>query len=155
MGGTQRMGSQSSLTDVLHQWGLGAEKRREWPSDVTICSGTGPCQDHLCHYKPTYSCQFPLFRLGFSFFIYGSTGSFLAAAHRIFTGALVIQFPDQGSSPGPLHWKHKSSPLDHQGSPQSLLFHTPLLLFGVLGSSLDLWHAAYIQRSFQVTKIKA
>ena len=32
------------------------------------------------------------------------------------------QFLDQGSNPGPLHWKADSQPLDHQGNPRELVF---------------------------------
>ena len=35
-----------------------------------------------------------------------------------FVVACGIQFPDQGSNPGPLHWRMESQLLDHQGRPQ-------------------------------------
>ena len=67
----------------------------------------------------------------FNIYLFGCTGSLrcagsLVVACRIFffqlwhTGSLGvacgIQFPDQGSNLGPLHWQRGVLPLDHQGS---------------------------------------
>ena len=64
----------------------------------------------------------------------------LLAAHRIFQlrhlGSLVvacellvvtcgIQFPDQGSNPGPLHWECIVLATGHQGSPCKVLIYFP------------------------------
>ena len=45
-----------------------------------------------------------------------SAGS-VVVAHGISCSTACGIFPDQGLNPCPLHWKAKSQPLDHQGSP--------------------------------------
>ena len=42
---------------------------------------------------------------GFFFFKLRHTGS-LVAACKLLVAACGIEFPDQGSNPGPLHWEH-------------------------------------------------
>ena len=48
------------------------------------------------------------------------TGS-VVVAHGLSCSAARGIFPDQGSSPCPLHWQEDSQPLRHQGSPSSFL----------------------------------
>ena len=43
-------------------------------------------------------------------------------AHGLSRSAACGIFPDQGSSPCPLHWQADSQPLRHQGSPRILLY---------------------------------
>ena len=46
----------------------------------------------------------------------------VVVAHGLSCSAACGIFPDQGSSPCPLHWQADSQPLRHQGSPKSLYF---------------------------------
>ena len=66
-----------------------------------------------------------------------STGSRRAdsvvVAHGPSCSAACGIFPDQGSSPCPLHWQADPQPLRHQGSPAKLLFS--FFLTSVYGTS--------------------
>ena len=65
-----------------------------------------------------------------SIYLFGSTGpqlwytGSLVAACKLLVAAFRIQFPGQGSNPGPLHWEHGVLASGPPGSPYRLLFYS-------------------------------
>ena len=63
----------------------------------------------------------------------------VVVAHGPSCSAACGIFPDQGSSPCPLHWQADSQPLCHQGSPAVSVLTSPFLFLILLISVLSLF----------------
>ena len=68
--------------------------------------------------------------------------------------AYGIWFPDQGWSPGPLHWEHGVLALGHQGSPKLTLYLFDIVLHTKKITKNTCTHAVVANKSSAGLKIQ-